>query len=352
MIYQAEQPEKPDEFYFKITYSVDHMAGRSPKLGERAYARSPNSCPEPAEGSGILPTFVKYCRWTQGQLSVKIAETYFPGGNMQTYFDQFIENIITALPNVLTAILIFVASLYVGKLLSRLLVNVLARRRADPGVTHLLGQIIRWSVIVAGMITAIQRFFDVTAFLAGLGILGFTIGFALQNIMQNFASGVILLIQQPFNVGDAIDVNGYGGTVLSINLGTTEMRTFDGLIVIIPNADVLSNTITNYTRAKLRRVELPVGVSYGADPAKVRSIILDAIQNVPGLVHEPAPIVVPHTFGGSTIEMSAYFWFDTAKTDPLSAKAAALELIKAALEKNDIKHPFPITTLVTQSTEE
>jgi len=271
---------------------------------------------------------------------------------MQTYFEQLIENIIKDLPNLLTAILILVASLYVGKILSGLLVNVLARRKADPGVTHLLGQITRWSIIVAGIITALQRFFNVTAFLAGLGILGFTIGFALQNIMQNFASGVILLIQQPFNVGDAIDVNGYGGTVLSINLGTTEMRTFDGLIVIIPNADVLSNTITNYTRAKLRRVELPVGVSYGADPAKVRSVILDAIQNVPGLVREPAPIVVLHTFGGSTIDVSAYFWFDTAATNPLSAKDAALELIKAALDKNEIKLPFPITTVYTQSTDE
>lgn len=268
---------------------------------------------------------------------------------MQPYFEQFMENIIKGLPNVLTAILIFVASLYVGKILSRLLVNVLSRRKADPGVTHLLGQIIRWSVIVAGIITAIQRFFDVTAFLAGLGILGFTIGFALQNIMQNFASGVILLIQQPFNVGDTIDVNGYGGTVLSINLGTTEMRTFDGLIVIIPNADVLSNTITNYTRAKLRRVELPVGVSYGADPAKVRSVILKAIQNIPGLVSEPAPVVVFHTFGGSTIDVSTYFWFDTAKTDPLSAKDAALESIKAALDKNDIPLPFQVTTVYTQN---
>jgi small-conductance mechanosensitive channel len=215
----------------------------------------------------------------------------------------------------------------------------------------LLGQIIRWSIIVAGIITALQRFFDVTAFLAGLGILGFTIGFALQKIMQNFASGVILLIQQPFNVGDAIDVNGYGGTVLSINLGTTEMRTFDGLIVIIPNADVLSNTITNYTRAKLRRIELPVGVSYGADPIKVRHVILEAVRNVPGFVGEPVPMAVFHTFDGSTLDVKTYFWFDTAKSNPLEAKDAALELVKAALDKNGIEIPSPIPMIFTQSAE-
>lgn len=268
---------------------------------------------------------------------------------MQTYFEQFMENIITALPNLLTALLILVASLYLGKLISGLLVNVLKGRKADPEVTRLLGQLTRWSIIVAGIITAIQRFFDVTAFLAGLGIIGFTIGFALQNIMQNFASGVILLVQQPFKVGDVIDVNGYAGTILTISLRTTEMRTFDGLIVIIPNADVLSNTITNYTRAKLRRVELSVGVSYGADPAKVRNVILEAVRNVPGFVGEPAPLVAFHTFSGSTIDVSAYFWFDTSITNLLAAKDAAFELIKAALEKNGIEIPFPITTIYTQS---
>jgi small-conductance mechanosensitive channel len=166
--------------------------------------------------------------------------------------------------------------------------------------------------------------------------------------MQNFAAGVILLIQQPFNVGDAIEVNGYGGTILSINLRTTEMRTFDGLIVIIPNADVLSNTITNYARAKLRRIELPVGVSYGADPSKVRNVLLEAIRDVPGFVGEPPPMVVFHTFGGSTLEVSTYFWFDTSITNPFAAKDAAFELIKAALDKNGIEIPFPITTIYTQ----
>lgn len=270
---------------------------------------------------------------------------------MQTYLEQFTESIIEAIPNLLTAVLIFILSIYLARLLSRLLVKVLKGRNADPEVTRLLGQITSWSIIVAGMITALQRFFDVTAFLAGLGIIGFTIGFALQNVMQNFAAGVILLIQQPFNVGDAIEVKGYSGTILTISLRTTEMRTLDGLIVIIPNGDLLANPITNYTRAKLRRIELPLSVSYGADPVKLRTVILEAIQDVPGLASEPAPIVVFNSFGGSTLDVNTYFWFDTAKTDPLSAKDIALEMIKAALEKNDIKLPFQVTTVYTQNTE-
>ncbi len=268
---------------------------------------------------------------------------------MPDYFTQLIDNIVAELPNIFTALLIFVASLYVAKLLSNLLRRVLERREADREVTLLLEKITRWSIIVAGIITALQRFFDVTAFLTGLGILGFTIGFALQNIMQNFVSGVILLIEQPFDVGDAVELNSYGGTVLTINLRTTEMRTFEGLIVMIPNADVLSNTITNYTRADRRRIELPVGVAYGSDPAVARQAVLEAIKNIPGFLGDPEPMVVFHTFGGSSVDMSAYFWIDTSVTNPFAAKDAALELIKAALEKQGIEIPFPITTVYMQS---
>jgi small conductance mechanosensitive channel len=268
---------------------------------------------------------------------------------MPEYFNPLIEKVVDSLPNILTAILIVVAGIYLAKLLSNLLTKVLKRREADHEVTLLLATITRWSIIVAGIITALQRFFDVTAFLAGLGILGFTIGFALQNIMQNFVSGVILLIEQPFNVGDAVELNGYEGTVLTINLRTTEMRTFDGLIIMIPNADVLSNAITHYTRADRRRIELPVGVSYGSDPAEARQIVLEAVKSVPGFLGDPEPMAVFHTFGGSSVDMTAYFWIDMSKTNPLAAKDTALEFVKAALEKKGIEIPFPITTVLMQS---
>lgn len=268
---------------------------------------------------------------------------------MPDYLNQLLGKVGASLPNVFTAILILAVSLYLARLLSNLLKKVLTQREADREVTLLLAQLTRWSIITIGIMTALQRFFNVTAFLAGLGILGFTVGFALQNIMQNFAAGVILLIQQPFGVEDAIEVNGIGGSVLAINLRATEMRTWDGRIVIVPNANILSNPITNYTRADRRRIELPVGVSYGSDPAIARQVVMEAIKNVPGSVSEPAPIVVFHTFSGSSIDMTAYFWIDTAKTNLLAAQDAALEFVKAALEKNGIEIPFPITTVYMQS---
>src|SRR5215216_7604835 len=197
---------------------------------------------------------------------------------MQPYFDQFIAFFISGTPKLLSALIIFVLSLYFARLISNVLRRVLQRRRAPAGVVQLLGELVLWSIIVAGTITALQQFFEVTAFLAGLGILGFTIGFALQDIMKNFASGVILLLQQPFHVGEMIGVKGFDGIVLVIDLPATEIRAADGRVVILPNADVLANPIINYSRANQRRVELSLSLSHASEPGTVRQIVLDAIQ--------------------------------------------------------------------------
>src|SRR5215216_7011584 len=197
---------------------------------------------------------------------------------MQNFWNQFIENFIRGIPNLLTGLVIFIVSLYLARFLSNILRRVLRSRKAPEGVTHLLGQLTLWTIILIGMITALQRFFDVTAFLTGLGIIGFTVGFALQDVMKNFASGIILLLQQPFHVGETIGVKGFDGTITAIDLRATEMRATDGRIIILPNADVLANPIINYSRARQRRIELSLSLPHTSKPDSVRRIVLDAIQ--------------------------------------------------------------------------
>jgi len=268
---------------------------------------------------------------------------------MESYINTFIDNLIKGIPNLLTALAIFIVSLYFARVLSRVVQRMLKTRKAPEGVTRLLADTVRVSVIVIGVVTALQRFFDVTAFLAGLGILGFTVGFALQDVMKNFAAGVILLIQQPFHIDEFIGVNGFDGQVLEIDLRATEIRAVDGRIVSIPNADVLANPIINYTRANRRRIELPVGVGYNTDTEAARKVVLEAIQNVPGYMAEPGPLIGFSNFGDSALELNTYFWIDTAKTNPIAAKDAAFSLIKTALDKQGIDIPFPIRTVYMQS---
>ena len=268
---------------------------------------------------------------------------------MQPYLDTFIENLIKGIPNLLTALAIFIGAIYLGRVLSRVLGRVLKLRNAPEGVSQLLVDTTRVSIIVIGAVTALQRFFDVTAFLAGLGILGFTVGFALQDVMKNFAAGIILLLQQPFHIDEFIGVAGFDGQVLEIDLRATEMRALDGRIISIPNAEVLSHPIINYTRADRRRIELPVGVGYDTDTELARRVVLDAIKNVPGYMAEPAPLVGFSTFGDSALQLDTYFWIDTSKTNPILAKDAAFSLIKDVLDKEGIDIPFPIRTVFRQN---
>lgn len=264
---------------------------------------------------------------------------------MGTYFDTFVENFIKGIPNLLTALAIFIVSLYLAGVLSRVIKRVLVARQAPEGVTRLLADVTRVTVIVIGVITALQRFFDVTAFLAGLGIIGFTVGFALQDVMKNFAAGIILLIQQPFHVDEFIGVAGFDGQVLAIDLRTTEMRALDGRIVSIPNAEVLANPIINYTRANRRRIELSVGVAYNTETEVARRVVLEALENVPGYMAEPAPLIGFSNFGDSALDLTMLFWADMSKTNPIAAKDAAFSQIKKALDREGIDIPFPIRTV-------
>ena len=269
---------------------------------------------------------------------------------MQPYLDQFLAFFIAATPRLLTALVIFVLSLYLARLLSNVLRRVLQRRRAPAGVVQLLGQLTLWSIIVAGVITALQQFLEVTAFLAGLGILGFTVGFALQDIMKNFASGIILLLQQPFHVGETIGVKGFDGTVLAIDLRATEMKAADGRVVILPNAEVLANPIINFSRSHERRVEFTLNLSHTTEPQTVRRIVLEAIQNVEGHVDTPEPVIVFNSLTDHALELNVNFWIDVSKNDPLHAKDTVLLYVKSVFNEQGIEIPHPIQAVFSTQT--
>lgn len=264
---------------------------------------------------------------------------------MSEYINRIFEQIIENIPNILTALLIFILCLYFARLLSKLLRRVLQKRNVLWGVSQLLSQLLFWSIVIAGLITALQRFFDVTAFLTGLGIIGFTVGFALQDIMKNFAAGVVLLIQQPFRIRDIVNIAGFDGTVLVIDLRSTEIKTLDGLIVNIPNAQILSQPIVNYTRAIQRRVKLSMGISYDTDTELARKVVLDTIQLVHGFIPEPAPVIAFENLGNLSVEMIAFFWIDGSKTNIVAAKDAALTQIKSAFEERGIRLPYSVQTV-------
>lgn len=265
--------------------------------------------------------------------------------DLTNLFDRFIE----FLPRLAFALVIFLVGIYIAKLVSRLVHRGLVARKIKLQIVQVITRITYWSTVILITTIALQTIgFNLSAFLAGLGILGFTVGFALQDVSKNFIAGLLLLLSQPFDVGDVIEVNGYSGTVQSIELRATEMKTLDGKHVQIPNADVLTNPLTNFTRNKLRRIELSVGIAYGTDLEKVRRVTLETIRNVPGVLEDPAPTFVYREFGDSAINFTLYYWIDQTNTLFLDMSDSGFVAVESAFAREQIEIPFPVRTVYLQ----
>ena len=264
---------------------------------------------------------------------------------ISSWWTGFQENI----PHLIAGVLIFIIGLWLARLATKLTVRTMERRKADKEITILTGRIVRWTVIVFASIFALQQSGqEVSALLAGLGILGFTIGFALQDVSSNFIAGMLLLIQQPFDIDDLIEVSGYTGSVINVDLRSTELITLDGRHVLIPNSDVFTNTIVNYTRTKRRRISLPIGVGYDADLEAVEKLACKTVAKIKGVLADPAPAVFMDGFGDFAMNITVAYWYDTEETGFTAAKNGGIIAIKKVFEDANIDMPYPTQTVLVK----
>ncbi len=262
------------------------------------------------------------------------------------------QNAVLSLPNIIAAVVIFVVMLFVAALAAKFVQRASQRRGLRIESTLLLSRATRWVLIGVGIVWALDQVnFNVTGFVAALGILAFTIGFALQDISKNFVAGILLLWQQPFNIDDVISVAGFTGKVTDVSIRATELRTFDGLQVLVPNAEVYTSPITNFTKASVRRLALRVGVSYTTDLDKATRVALEAISTLPDVLGgDQAPSVVFDNFGDSSIDFTLFYWISTDVTQFGVAQDQGVKAVKIAFERESIDIPFPVRTMVmTQS---
>lgn len=212
-------------------------------------------------------------------------------------------------------VLLALVTLAVGWwLINRLTVKIgqlLALRKADlalQGFISSLANIILKILLVVSVASMIG--IQTTSFVAAIGAAGLAIGLALQGSLANFAGGVLILLFRPFKIGDWIEAQSVSGTVDSIQIFHTVLRTGDNKTVIVPNGNLSNGIITNYNRQPTRKVVFDVGVDYEADLQKVREVLL-ALADDPRVLKEPAPVVVVTTLGDSAITMSLRVWVDT-----------------------------------------
>ena len=262
--------------------------------------------------------------------------------SLTTILQQLLVDFLALLPSLIAALVVFAVGLYIASIVRRLVRRGLERRTQNSQPITLLSQLSYWLVVILVTAISLQMVgFNLTAFLAGLGIAGITIGFALQDVSKNFIAGVLMLIQQPFDIGEFIMVDDYAGTVEAIDLRATQVRTVDGKLILIPNGEVMVSAITNFSEAGKRRVAISTGVAYETDPDAVRQTALAAITNIEGLISDHLPDVLFENFVNTTMYLTIYFWIDTSQTNVASAKDAGLKAIKSAFEQAQIDMPLP-----------
>jgi small conductance mechanosensitive channel len=204
----------------------------------------------------------------------------------------------------------------------------------------------RWGLIILVAVTALQQVnFNLTAFVAGLGIAGFTIGFALKDISANFISGLLLLLQKPFAIGDVVQIDEFRGRVTDVSLRATEIETMDGHNLILPNETVYMSPILNYSRSRLSRIAVDVGVAYDTDLEHAEEVALSTVSALPLVLKDPEPSVTFHTFGDSSINFTIFYWIDNQTTSLFQASDLAVPALKRAFEEANIEIPFPVRTV-------
>ena len=218
----------------------------------------------------------------------------------------------------------------------------------SPQAGLIAGRFAFYAAMAIVAITTLNELgFSLAPLLGAAGVLGIALGFASQTSVSNLISGLFLIAERPFVVGDLIEVEGVTGFVLSVDSISVKLRTFDNKMVRIPNETMVKSRVTNVTRFPIRRVDVKVGVGYNEDASRVRAILRDVADSNPLVLMEPEPVVVFEGFGDSAINFMLGVW--ATRETFLAVKNSIQEDIKARLDAEGIEIPFPHRTLYVGS---
>ena len=255
-------------------------------------------------------------------------------------------------------IVIFIFAIYASILISRFIrffleEDILVRMKLPRGVPAAISMLTNYLIIGFGFMIALSiAGFDLNRFAIIFGALGVGIGFGLQGIVNNFISGLILIFERPIQVGDVVELNNLLGTVKRIGIRSSNIRTFDGAEVIVPNANLIANEVTNWTLSdRMRRIRIDIGAAYGTDPNKVLDVLRNTIKTREEILDDPEPMILFEEFGESSLNFSARFWIGNSATW-LQLKSEMTVAINNAFKEAGIEIPFPQRDLHLRSVEE
>lgn len=259
--------------------------------------------------------------------------------------NQIGRDLMLALPNIVFGLVVFVVFLLLARGIRSLVQRLMQGRSSSHSLALLLSRLAFVAVLVLGALvtaTVVLPGFTPASLVSALGVGGIAIGFAFKDIFQNFLAGILLLLTEPFKIGDQIKYKDFEGTVEDIQTRATTIKTYDGRRVIIPNAELFTNAVTVNTAYDKRRLQYDVGIGYGDDIARARELMLEAMRETEGVLRDPAPDALVMELAESSVNIRARWWVNPpSQADILDAQDKVLEAIKNKLSVNGIDLPFP-----------
>jgi len=243
--------------------------------------------------------------------------------------------------SVLGAIILLIAGYVVAGVVERSAYAAMGRVAGfDETLRQFFSKAVRYAVLVFVGVTVLAQFGVQTAsIIAALGAAGLAIGLALQGTLQNIAAGIMILVLRPFRVGEFIAVDGVSGGVQEVGLFATELKTFDGIYVLVPNSQLWNTAVTNFSRNPTRSTDIATGVGYDDDLDLAIETIQYLVQADDRVLKEPAPVVFVAELADSSVVLTARYW--TTSGNWFATKLHFRKAIKAALESKGISIPFP-----------
>ena len=294
-----------------------------------AQATAPTTAPT------TLPSITEAGAWTRGVEKLQQTGLEF----------------VSALPNLLTAAIVFTAFYLLGWGIKKLVHRFATEKRKHRNVAIVLGRVAQGVIFVIGLLVAAVIIFPnytPTSLLTTLGIGGLAIGFAFKDVLENYLAGILMLLTEPFRIGDQVVFQEFEGTVEEIQTRATTIRTYDGRRIVVPNAQLFTNPVTVNTAFEKRRLEYDFGIGYGDDIDRAKALMMESLRELPETVlSDPPPETLTYDLAASTVNIRVRWWIQPPlKRDALEARDQVLTAIKKKLSANGIDLPFATTQIL------
>lgn len=257
--------------------------------------------------------------------------------------DNMVDGLLDRLPFIILGVVIFFIFFIIAKV-ARRIIRKSTEKKDSANLGRVIGRITQWSLIFVGLmvgVAVISPSITPGKLLTTLGVGGVAIGFAFKDILQNFMAGLLILIREPFTRGDQIISGDFEGTVESIETRATIIKTYDGRRVVIPNSQIYTNPVVVNTAYDARRSQYDIGIGYGDDLRHAAEVILKTLQNIEGVLQDPAPEVLVVELAGSSVNLRARWWTKADQATVIHTADKVIGRIKEALDDSHVDMPYP-----------